>query len=109
KPPLPPANAASEWRLSLLRCNASVASSCVLPVILTAERSLHFQLRQDTAKDLPPHFAELMRTMTPEQKQQGKNVFESFTIFSTILAFTTIWWVISALRFAANRAKHQKP
>ncbi|MGI8962478.1 MAG: hypothetical protein ACR2IV_22525, partial [Bryobacteraceae bacterium] len=50
------ANAASEWRLSLLRCNASVASSCVLPVILTAERSLHFQLRQDsgTWMSLPP-------------------------------------------------------
>ncbi|MGI8958585.1 MAG: hypothetical protein ACR2IV_02260, partial [Bryobacteraceae bacterium] len=45
------ANAASEWRLSLLRCNASVASSCVLPVILTAERSLHFQLRQDKCPD----------------------------------------------------------
>ncbi len=45
-----PANAASEWRLSLLPCSASVASSCVLSVILTAERFLHFQLRQDTSR-----------------------------------------------------------
>src|ERR1700728_527564 len=44
---LPP-NAASEWRPSLPACSASVASSCVRSVILTDERLLHFQLRQDT-------------------------------------------------------------
>src|ERR1700687_3759804 len=43
---LPP-NAASEWRPSLPVCSASVASSCVRSVILTDERFLHFQLRQD--------------------------------------------------------------
>src|SRR5713226_10482747 len=43
---LPP-NAASEWRPFLPACSASVASSCVRSVILTDERFLHFQLRQD--------------------------------------------------------------
>src|ERR1700693_3015116 len=45
--PLPP-NASSEWRPSLPACSASVVSSCVRSVILTDERFLHFQLRQDT-------------------------------------------------------------
>src|SRR5262249_46296081 len=46
--PLPvPANAVSERRPSLLRCSVSVVFSRVLSVILTAERSLHFQLRRD--------------------------------------------------------------
>src|SRR5580692_9944970 len=44
---LPP-NASSEWRPSLPVCSASVAFSCVRSVILTDERFLHFQLRQDT-------------------------------------------------------------
>src|SRR6516225_3450843 len=44
---LPP-NAASEWLLFLPACTASVASSSVRSVILTDERFLHFQLRQDT-------------------------------------------------------------
>src|SRR6266571_6876614 len=42
---------ASEWQLSLLRCNASVPSSYVRSAILTEERFLHFQLRQDTLRD----------------------------------------------------------
>ena len=40
-------NAASEWLLFLPACSAFVASSCVRSVILTDERFLHFQLRQD--------------------------------------------------------------
>src|SRR5215831_436697 len=40
-------NAASEWLLFLPACSASVASSSVRSVILTDERFLHFQLRQD--------------------------------------------------------------
>src|SRR5208282_1014734 len=44
---LPP-NASSEWRPSLPACSASVVSSCVRSVILTDERFLHFQLRQDS-------------------------------------------------------------
>src|SRR5271170_5928278 len=42
-----PINAASGWRLSLLRCNASLPFSRVLSIILTVERSLHFQLRRN--------------------------------------------------------------
>src|SRR5271170_1811387 len=48
---LPP-NASSEWRPSLPACSASVVSSCVRSVILTDERFLHFQLRQDSGGDL---------------------------------------------------------
>src|SRR5215469_1181785 len=44
---LHPPNAASEWRPSLPVCSAFVVSSCVRSVILTDERFLHFQLRQD--------------------------------------------------------------
>src|SRR5258707_1943409 len=47
-PALYPTSAASEWQPSLPRCNASALFSCVLSVILTEERSFHFQLRQDT-------------------------------------------------------------
>src|SRR5450755_4580965 len=38
---------ASEWLLSLLLCSACALFSYVLSVILTKERSLQFQLRQD--------------------------------------------------------------
>jgi len=54
---LPP-NAASEWRPSLPACSASVVSSRVRSVILTEERFLHFQLRQDTMQSqttFPPY------------------------------------------------------
>src|ERR1022692_3907771 len=43
-----PKGAASEWPPSLLRCNAFFPFSYVRSAILTDERSLHFQLRQDT-------------------------------------------------------------
>src|SRR6202453_658081 len=46
-PPRSPPDDASEWRLFPLPCNASVASSRALSVILTAARPLHFQLRRD--------------------------------------------------------------
>src|SRR5271157_4353843 len=42
-----PKGAASEWPPSPLRCNAFVPFSYVRSAILTDERSLHFQLRQD--------------------------------------------------------------
>src|SRR6516225_4995139 len=45
---LPP-NASSEWRPSLPACSVSVVPSCVRSVILTDERFLHFQLRQDSS------------------------------------------------------------
>src|ERR1035438_8281079 len=44
-----PANASSKWLPSLRLSNDSVSFSCVLSVILTAERSLRFQLRQNNA------------------------------------------------------------
>src|ERR1039457_311055 len=42
-----PKGAASEWLPSPLRCNAFVPFSYVRSAILTDERFLHFQLRQD--------------------------------------------------------------
>src|SRR6266704_382216 len=47
KPALYPTSAASGWQPSLLRCSAFALFSCVLSVILTEERLLQFQLRQD--------------------------------------------------------------
>src|ERR1022692_892569 len=47
KPALCPKGAASKSPPSLLRCNASVLSSYARSAILTDERLLHFQLRQD--------------------------------------------------------------
>src|ERR1019366_7542522 len=62
-----PANVASEWLPSLRLSSVSSSFSCVLSVILTAERSLHFQLRQNTGgigtyRTLPPF--SLARTAT---------------------------------------------
>src|SRR6266478_764225 len=48
KPALYPTSAASGWPPSLLRCSVFALFSCVLSVILTEERLLQFQLRQDT-------------------------------------------------------------
>src|SRR5260370_30734699 len=48
RPPSLPPNAASEWRLFLPACSASVAFSCARSAILTDERFLHFQLKQDS-------------------------------------------------------------
>src|SRR6266436_5349571 len=47
KPALYPTSAASGWPPSLLRCSVFALFSCVLSVILTEERLLQFQLRQD--------------------------------------------------------------
>src|SRR5215470_7404323 len=48
KPALYPASAALGWQPSLPQCSAFALSACALSVILTEERSLHFQLRQDS-------------------------------------------------------------
>src|ERR1035437_9271888 len=42
-----PTSAVSGWQPSLLRCSAFAVFPCVLSVILTEERPLQFQLRQD--------------------------------------------------------------
>src|SRR6476659_5863826 len=47
KPALYPTSAASKWQPSLLRCSAFALFACVLSAILTEERPLLFQLRQD--------------------------------------------------------------
>src|ERR1039457_4298737 len=53
-----PAGAASGWRPSLRPCSACASFSCVLSVILTAERSLHFQLgRNNTSQTASNHNA----------------------------------------------------
>src|SRR6266699_2096494 len=52
KPALYPTSAASGWQPSLLRCSAFALFSCVLSVILTEERPLQFQLRQDRVTGL---------------------------------------------------------
>src|SRR2546427_8181642 len=53
KPALYPANAVLGCQPSLRQCSASALFACVLSVILTEERSLQFQLRQDTRR---PHW-----------------------------------------------------
>src|SRR5215469_10418484 len=50
KPALYPASAALGWQPSLPQCSAFALSACALSVILTEERSLHFQLRQDSLR-----------------------------------------------------------
>src|SRR6476661_250497 len=51
KPALYPTSVVSGWQPFLLRCNAFALFSCVLSVILTEERLLQFQLRQDKGTD----------------------------------------------------------
>src|SRR2546427_10586475 len=48
-----PKDAASKWPPSLLRCSAFFPSSYVRSAILTEERFLHFQLRQDSSSIEP--------------------------------------------------------
>src|SRR6266699_522576 len=62
KPALYPTSAASGWQPSLLRCSVFALFSCVLSVILTEERPLQFQLRQDTHSDAL-HVVERIRRM----------------------------------------------
>src|SRR5438552_12130651 len=50
KPALYPTSAALGWQPSLPQCSAFALFSCVLSVILTEERFLQFQLRQDTGR-----------------------------------------------------------
>src|SRR5271166_4882077 len=52
KPALYPTSAASGWQPSLPRCSAFALFSCVLSAILTEERPLQFQLRQDKSLSL---------------------------------------------------------
>src|SRR3989442_403839 len=52
KPALYPANAVLGCQPSLRQCSASALFACVLSVILTEERSLQFQLRQDSLVEL---------------------------------------------------------
>src|SRR5437879_4856726 len=53
KPALYPANAVLGCQPSLRQCSASALFACVLSVILTEERSLQFQLRQDRTSTCP--------------------------------------------------------
>src|SRR5207245_4119532 len=54
KPALYPANAVLVCQPSLRQCSASALFACVLSVILTEERSLQFQLRQDMRSTRAP-------------------------------------------------------
>src|SRR2546422_3305519 len=54
KPALYPANAVLGCQPSLRQCSASALFACVLSVILTEERSLQFQLRQDMRSTRAP-------------------------------------------------------
>src|SRR5712691_3280387 len=70
-----PKGVASRWLLSLLRCNASVPSSYVRSAILTEERFLHFQLRQDRwTRASPTHFL-LTRSMSSSSSNLGVKGF----------------------------------
>src|ERR1017187_7405488 len=55
KSALCPTSAVSGWQPSLLRCSAFSVFPCVLSVILTEERPLQFQLRQDSQTWHRPH------------------------------------------------------
>src|SRR5437867_5333979 len=58
KPAPYPTDAASKWQPSLLRCGAFALFACVLSAILTEERPLLFQLRQDKRCDPPGHLGD---------------------------------------------------
>lgn len=81
----------------------------ILPAQLFIVGFLQFRVESDpaSAEKLPPDFAQLLQTMTAEQKQQGKEIFEYFAVFETILAAVFIWWLIGVFRFLVNRATHK--
>src|SRR5712691_6496221 len=63
KPALYPTSAASGWQPSLLRCSAFALFSCVLSLILTEERLLQFQLRQDRGNSVQSAFSFFFRPL----------------------------------------------
>jgi hypothetical protein len=84
----------------------AVQKHSTLPLNLFIVGYLQFRIESDpsAATSLPPNFAQLLGAMTPEQKEQGKEIFEWFTMFILTLVIATIWWFVNALRFLANRA-----
>src|SRR6266571_2589774 len=81
KPALYPTSAASGWQPSLLRCSAFALFSCVLSVILTEERPLQFQLRQDKKlycpwrQDSRQIFRSWRWTANPQRSRELPNSF----------------------------------
>src|SRR5450759_320556 len=69
KPAPYPTGAVSGWQPSPLPCSAFAVFACVLSAILTEERPLHFQLRQDRVTTWPQ---ELWGERTTEGHQQRR-------------------------------------
>ncbi|MBV8807994.1 MAG: hypothetical protein JO033_04920 [Acidobacteriaceae bacterium] len=86
-----------------------VTSRSTLPLDLFAVGVAQFQIESDPtlATRLPPYTAHLMQTMTTEQKETGKVVFESVALFALVLAIAIFWWIFSFLRFVGRQAKPQ--
>src|SRR2546425_6012302 len=85
KPALYPANAVLGCQPSLRQCSASALFACVLSVILTEERSLQFQLRQDNstnktfANRFSPRFSECPCHRQGAQVFLGSHVMNNST------------------------------
>jgi hypothetical protein len=61
-----------------------------------------------SATALPPDMAELLRTMSPEQKQQGKTIVAGLFMWGLVIAVAWIWWIDSAVRFLATIARRRR-
>jgi hypothetical protein len=90
---------------------SAVRNHSILPLNLWVVGFLQFRIENDpsVANNLPPHMAELLRTMTPEQKELGKQIFEYFTVLNLILAAALIWWFVRFFRFVAGKATRKAP
>src|SRR5271157_5270458 len=81
-----PKGAASKWLPSPLRCNAFVPFSYVRSAILTDERFLHFQLRQDTCGMGPGTWSRRSRTPAGGRRAQSIGSSEPGTIDEVSMA-----------------------
>jgi hypothetical protein len=85
---------------------SAVAFQSPLPLNLFVVGFLQFRLDGNPAEmaTLPPNMAHLLQTMTPAQQQLGRDVFQLFTLYVTILAFAVLWFIWRFIKFLAKEA-----
>src|ERR1035437_226002 len=86
KSALCPTSAVSGWQPSLLRCSAFAVFPCVLSVILTEERPLQFQMRQDNCPSLS------LRPRSPSSNKWALKVLPTPILEFYLAVFSHAWF-----------------
>lgn len=76
-----------------------------LPVDLLSVGYLQAKAHSDPTalSNLPPTLDAAWKRTTPEQKQTGLAIWESFSMIIFVLVIALFWWAIAALRFVAKK------